>query len=75
MYDDRLFGHLLINDGLYFCLIKTQIDWQAEGSIIERLTRWRFVIDNLNGLDISVTQMHFFGKYRAPAYFNVGFID
>ena len=75
MHNDRVFGNLFINNGFYFCLIKTQIDRQTEGPIIERLTRWRFVIDNLNGLDIGIAQVHFFGKYRAPANFDISLID
>ena len=75
MHDDRVFGDLFINNGFYFCLIKAQIDWQAKRSIIKRLARWWLIIDNLNGLNVSITQMHFFGKYRAPAYFDISFID
>ena len=74
MNDNRLFSHLFINNGFYFCLIKTQIDRQTESLIIKGFARWRLFIDNLNGLYVCIAQMHFFGKNCPPAYLNVSLI-
>ena len=75
MDNDRLFSHLLINNFFNLSLIKTQINWQLQGSIIVRLTRWWFGIEDFNGLYVSITQMYFFGKDGAPAYFDIGLIN
>ena len=75
MHDDWITSDLLIKNGFYFCVIETQINRQTKGFIIERLAGWWFFIDNLDGLYVCITQMHFFSENGAPTYFDIGFID